>query len=208
MPESDTQAPVPVAPALGQRVHIWGNSSSGKSTLAAQLGQALSIPVVELDALNWLPNWVGLNITEPARFRALINEATAGDRWIVAGSYTDFCQQTFWPRLETLIWLDMPRRLLLRRVLVRSWQRYRSGELLWGTNRESFWGQLAVWNRERSLLWWIWTQHARKKRVLLRVMADPQWAHIRVIRLTSLAEVVVFRKTLLSGATVAEAQSR
>ncbi|MEM1435819.1 MAG: adenylate kinase [Pseudomonadota bacterium] len=205
MADSGSPPPALAAPALGQRVHVWGNSSSGKSTLAAQLGEALQVPVVELDALNWLPNWVGLNATDPDRLRCRIREATAGDCWIVAGSYTDYCQQTFWPRLETLIWLDLPRHLLLRRMLVRSWRRYRSGELLWGTNRESFWGHFAVWNREQSLLWWIWTQHARKRRSLLRVMSDPSWAHIRVIRLTSAAEVEAFRdatlRTTASGAS-------
>ena len=177
--------------ALGDRIQVTGLSCSGKSSLAARLGAVHGGPVVELDALNWLPDWVGLNVEDPERFRERIRTATAGDRWIVAGSYRSFSKELLWPRLDTLIWLDPPRWLLLLRVLRRSWQRYRSGELLWGTNREDFWGHFALWRREESLLWWIWTQHARNRRELLERMGDPAWAKLRIIRLTRSAEIKV-----------------
>ena len=50
---------------VGQRSLVWGNSCSGKSTLASQIARSRGLPFVELDALNWLPNWVGLNATDP-----------------------------------------------------------------------------------------------------------------------------------------------
>ena len=43
---------------VGRRIHVMGNSSSGKSTLAERLSRALELPLVELDALNWEPGWV------------------------------------------------------------------------------------------------------------------------------------------------------
>lgn len=42
-------------PDIGQRIHVMGNSSSGKSTLAARLASAIGAPCVELDACNWEP---------------------------------------------------------------------------------------------------------------------------------------------------------
>ena len=45
---------------VGRRIHVTGNSCSGKSTLASQLASTLDVPLVELDALNWQPGWVGL----------------------------------------------------------------------------------------------------------------------------------------------------
>lgn len=175
--------------ALGERIHVVGNSNAGKTTLAARLSELLGLPLVELDAINWQPGWVGLNATAPDEFQKRVAAATTGDRWVVAGSYHSFAQRTFWGRLETLVWLDLPMHLLVTRMLRRSWSRWRSGELLWGSNREEFWPQLMVWRGDQSLLWWIVTQHARKRRELLAAMTDPRWRQIRFIRLTSTKEV-------------------
>lgn len=185
-----------VGALFGQRIHVLGNSSSGKSTLAAELAAQLGAPVVELDALNWLPNWVGLNQTDPEEFMRRIQAATAGDRWVVAGSYSGFAQPACWDRLETAIWLDLPLSVLISRMLRRSWRRWRSRELLWGTNYESFWPQLAVWRGEKSLLWWIVTQYRRKQRDLVALQCDARFAHVRFVRLRSAKEVQAFRRHL------------
>ena len=177
---------------IGRRIHVMGNSCSGKSVFGERLAGALQVPFVELDALNWQPGWVGLNETDPERFESLIAKATAGDAWVVAGSYSSFSQRVFWPRLETVIWLDLPMHLLVWRVLRRSWTRWRSKELLWGTNYERFWPQLMVWKKEDSLVWWIVTQHARKRRDMRLYMSEPRWRHIRFLRLGSSAEIEGF----------------
>lgn len=192
----DSERSARLTAVLGQRIHVLGNSSSGKSTLAAELAQALAAPVVELDALNWLPGWVGLNQTDPDEFLRRIRAATAGDRWVVAGSYSNFAEPACWDRLQTAIWLDLPLHCLLWRMLRRSWRRWRSKELLWGTNYEQFWPQLAFWRGEESLLWWIVTQYRPKQRRLVARMSNPQFAHVRFIRLRSAAEVEAFRRHL------------
>ena len=185
---------------VGRRVHVTGNSCSGKSTLAAGLAAVLDVPLVELDALNWQPGWVSLAETDPEALERRIAEATAGDGWVVAGSYMSFSQRLFWPRVETVVWLDLPRYRLIWRVLLRSWKRWRSRELLWGTNYERFWPNLKVWNREDSLLWWIITQQARKRRRMCSLMEDPAWRHITFIRLRSTTEIDAFSGALnLSG---------
>ena len=111
-------------------IQVIGNSCTGKSTLGERLANTLRAPFVELDALNWLPGWVGLNETNPEEFERLIEKATKGDAWVVAGSYASYSQRVFWPRLQTVVWLDLPMYLLLWRVLLRSWKRWRSKELL------------------------------------------------------------------------------
>ena len=169
-----------------------GNSSSGKSTFAARLAELLDARFVELDALNWEPGWVGLNAENPAEFMRRINAATVSDAWVVAGSYSSISQATFWDRLDTVVYLDLGVPRLLTRMFARSWRRWRSGELLWGTNRESFWPQLMVWRRERSLAWWIVTQQPRKRESLASWMVDPAWSHIRFITLASPGEIEGF----------------
>ncbi len=72
--------------AIGTRIHVIGNSTSGKSTLGARLAEALDATFVELDAINWQPGWVGLNATDPDELERRIRGATRGERWVVAGS--------------------------------------------------------------------------------------------------------------------------
>ena len=179
---------------IGKRIHVIGNSCSGKTTLGKRLSERLGVPFVELDALNWEPGWVGLNATQPEELIRRIKKATEDDSWVVAGSYTIFSQRTFWPRLETIVWLDLPLNKLLQRWLFRSWRRWRTKELLWGTNYEQFWTQFMLWRKEESLLWWIVTQHRRKQQKMRSYMADPQWQHIRFVRLTSEKDVDTFIK--------------
>ncbi len=182
--------------SIGQRIHVLGNSSSGKSTAGLRLSSALGVPFVELDALNWEPGWVGLNDTNPEELERRFRKATAGDGWVAAGSYTGFSQRVFWSRLQTVVFLDLPIPQLLWRMLTRSWRRWRSRELLWGTNRERFWEQLMVWRREDSLVWWIVTQQSRKRKRWGEHMADPRWAHIRFVRLTSSREIEAFIRSV------------
>ncbi len=181
--------PAPAPARHPRRVHVIGNSNAGKSTLAAELSRVLGLPLVELDALNWMPGWVGLNATDPAAFEQRIDTAVAGERWVVAGSYTQFSQRVFWDRLDTVVWLDLPMHQLVWRMLRRSWRRARHKELLWGTCTEKFWPQLMVWRGEESLLWWIVTQHGRKRRQMQAFMADPRWSHIRFVHLRSTREI-------------------
>ena len=47
---------------------------------------------------------------------------------------------------------------------------------------------LALGRREESLLWWIWTQHARERRELLGWPRDPRFAHVRFVRFGSARE--------------------
>jgi hypothetical protein len=51
--------------SIGQRVHVLGNSSSGKSTVGLRLSRAPGVPFVELDALNWEPGC----LTSTARYK-------------------------------------------------------------------------------------------------------------------------------------------
>ncbi|MEE2834346.1 MAG: hypothetical protein VYD18_18460 [Candidatus Latescibacterota bacterium] len=89
--------------------------------------------------------------------------------------------------MHTVVWLDLS--LTLWRVVFRSWRRWRSKELLWGTNREKFWTHLMLWHTADPLLWWAWTTHEKKRCRIVASMANSQWAHLRFVRLTSVREV-------------------
>ena len=170
-----------------QRVLIFGDSNSGKSTLGTELAARLGVRFVELDALYWLPKWQGRPEEE---FRALLaKELPCGEGWIAAGNYLTY-RDAFWQCADTGIWLDFPLRVTLPRLVRRSWRRYRSDELLWGTNRERFWPMLKLWDTKESLLAYSVATRKRRHQALEATMdGDPRWAHIDFVRLRSSDEV-------------------
>jgi adenylate kinase family enzyme len=172
---------------IGRRIAVIGTTSSGKSTLGARLAELLEVPFVELDALFWKPGWVESSDEE---FFPKIVEATSGDEWVVAGSYSR-TRELYWSRLDTVIWLDLPLALSVVRIVRRSWRRSRNRELLWGTNYERFWPQLKVWSQD-SLINWAVTSRRRARQRNFEAMADPRWSHLRWLQFRSQREVDEF----------------
>jgi adenylate kinase family enzyme len=102
--------------AAMQRVMIVGSAGSGKSTLARQIGSLLDLPVVHLDTLYWRPGWIE---TGPDEWREQVRAASQPDQWVIDGNYSDTIDLRF-DRADTAIFLDIPRRTCLYRVLRRS----------------------------------------------------------------------------------------
>ncbi len=97
------------------RVLIIGPCGAGKSTLAAELGEQLSLPVFHMDRLNWKPGWIESSKDE---IRAQLATITAGERWLIDGNYGG----TLAPRLaraDTIIYLDFPISLCVARLFRR-----------------------------------------------------------------------------------------
>ena len=101
-----------------ERVVVLGPGGAGKSELATAISRRTGLPVVHLDVLFWRQGW-----TPAPREQALRDflAAVAGERWILDGNFLD----DFGPddprfdRADTVIFLDLPRRTCLWRVLKR-----------------------------------------------------------------------------------------
>ena len=179
-----------------RRVAIVGSSGAGKSTLADELATGLCVPVVELDALMHGPDWTP---TPTPEFRSKVAVAlTAADEtsdgWVVPGNYrtvADITQR----HADTIVWLDLPRRVVMWRLLKRSVHRSITREAVWGGNRERL-RDLFSRSPERNVLLWSW-QHHDDYRMVYRTYADGEfWAHATVIHLRSSADIDSFRGTL------------
>lgn len=162
------------------RIIVVGTTSSGKSTLAENLARKLNLGFVELDALYWQPNWVG---TPDNEFAAKMDQATNGDRWVVAGNYSRTRSIT-WPRAETIIWLDYLLPVILWQLAKRTFRRTFTGEVLWGTNVERLWPHLKLWSDE-SLFKWLFKTYWRRKREYPALMALPEHQHLELIQFTT-----------------------
>lgn len=104
-----------------QRIVIIGCSSSGKSTLARELGRRLGLPVTHLDALYWQPGW--RPPPERAAFDAKVVGIAAGEKWIIDGGYSSTLTQRL-ARADLIIVMNFPRWMCLWRVCKRA-VRYR-----------------------------------------------------------------------------------
>jgi adenylate kinase family enzyme len=98
-----------------QRVVVLGPGGAGKTELAWVIGSRFDLPVVHLDVLFWRAGW-----TPAPQEQALdaLAAATAGDRWVLDGNFLDADTARF-DRADTVIFLDLPRRTCIWRVLRR-----------------------------------------------------------------------------------------
>jgi len=97
------------------RIIIFGCSGAGKSTLARRLGSDLDIPVTHLDQIYWQPGWVE---GDDEDLRAKVSKIVEEQAWIIDGGYSQTYDLRF-PRADTFIYLDYPRRLCLLRIFKR-----------------------------------------------------------------------------------------
>jgi adenylate kinase family enzyme len=72
------------------RIVIFGNSGSGKSTMARQLSHELNIPHLDLDQLAWISPGVRRPTSESAEAIQLF--AAEHPRWVAEGCYADLLE--------------------------------------------------------------------------------------------------------------------
>lgn len=169
------------------RLSVVGTSGSGKTTVARRLAGTLGAPYLELDSLRHQPGWQELPDEE---FRSRVEDFTAGDEWVVDGNYT-VIRDAVWPRADTVVWLDVPRRVATWRVASRSLRRVVLRTELWNGNRESLRNLLSR-DPYRNIILWSWTTHDRRRRQYTQAMDDPRWAHIEFVRLARRGEISDF----------------
>jgi adenylate kinase family enzyme len=119
--------PLPRAP---RRVLVAGTSGAGKTTLALQVARVLGVGHVEIDALFHGPGWVA----RPT-FEADVEAFTAGPAWVTEWQYPAV-RELLADRADLLVWLDLPRRTVLRQVVVRTLRRRLGRQVLWNGNLE------------------------------------------------------------------------
>ena len=162
------------------RIIVIGTTSSGKSMLAGRLSERLRLDYIELDALNWGPNWTPAPLED---FRTRVESAISSGSWVVAGNY-HVIRDLIWPRAEAVIWLDYSLPLVFWRLLTRTLRRAVTREELWNGNRENFWVHLKFWSEE-SLFHWLFKTYWRRKREYPILFAVPKYRHLHVFRFHS-----------------------
>lgn len=134
------------------RIVVAGTSGTGKTTLARRLGAALDLPHVEIDALFHGSHW------QPRpEFVDDVEAFTATDRWVTEWQFPA-ARPLMAARADLFVWLDLPFRTTLRRVVARTVRRRLRREELWNGNVEPpLW--TAFTDREHVVRWAVITRH-------------------------------------------------
>ena len=169
-----------------RRVVVLGSVGAGKTALALEISRRTELPVVHLDRLFWRAGWAPAPQDQARRRLA---EASEGDRWILDGNFLSDegeAEDRRFARADTVIFLDLPRRTCLWRVLRR---RVRDR----GRDRPDL-PEGCSEGLGPSVLRWIWTYPAVERPRVLRILdrLDPR---VAVHHLRSRADVRRFLET-------------
>jgi len=182
-----------------RRVAIIATASGcGKTTFGRALATRLGVRFVELDAINHQAGWSEL---EPAELRRRVAPLVAGDAWVVDGSYRGKLGDLVLEAADTVVWLDLPRRVWFPRLVRRTLRRVVLREELWNGNRESL--RNVLLGRDSLFAFALRNAPRRRQRY------PRELARFRVARLRAQADVTAFLRTAscLDGQPVSDTDS-
>jgi hypothetical protein len=171
------------------RIAIAAAPGAGKTTLARRLAPLVRADAIELDALAHGPNW-----SMRPEFEAEVDAFTRGDRWITEWQF-DQARPVIAERADTLVWLDLPTRLIMLRLVRRIVASRLSREPLWAGNVEPpLWRVLVDPNH---MVRWGYRSIALVRQQVAAAVRD--YPHLRVVRLRSQADTDAFVRAAASG---------
>ena len=130
---------------LGRRICIYGRG--GKASLSRALGDLTGLPVIELDAVFWLPNWIERDSDEMLELvRGRIEGSSDG--WIIDGNYSKIRPHIL-PMADTVIWLNLPTWSVTLRIIKRTIFNLLRRRRICGDNYESIFNAIAP----SSVIW-------------------------------------------------------
>ncbi len=166
---------------LGRRIAVFGKG--GKTTLSKALAERFGLEFIEQDAIRHQANWVELT-NERHREVLITRFDAAEDGWVSDGNYSAV-RDLVYERIETVIVLALPWRVMLWRTFKRTVRRFATREELWNGNRESAW--MTFFSRE-SVVYDLY--HRRKKFTTYAQVAEAETpSHIRLLIVHSAREL-------------------
>jgi adenylate kinase family enzyme len=169
-------------PYRPRRVLVAGTSGSGKTTLARLVATQLGTPCTELDALHHGPAW-----TPRPEFADEVRRLVERPTWVTEWQYTAV-RELLLERADCLVWLDLPRAVVMRRVVRRTVRRRVRRERLWSGNVEP--PLRTILTDRDHIVRWAWRTHGRTAvRVAAAAERRPE---LPIVRLTRPGEVAAW----------------
>jgi adenylate kinase family enzyme len=169
-----------------RRVAILSTASgNGKTTVGRNLAERLGVPFHELDALHHGPNWTEAT---PEQLRAKVEPIVASEAWVIDGAYREKLGDLVLEGADVVVWLDLPLRIWLPRLLRRTARRIVTREELWNGNREEL--RYALDPRYSVVVYAVRGYRKRRRRYASELARFP------LVRLRTTAEVDRFLRDL------------
>jgi len=110
-----------------RRVHIFGASGSGTSTLGRSLAESMGAEWHDADDTYWMPTEQPFTVKRPIpdRHSLLLPQLAKAESWVLSGSMVSWCDP-FLPLIEAGIYLWCPPDLRMKRLWERERSRYGS----------------------------------------------------------------------------------
>ena len=172
-----------------RKVLIAGVSGVGKTTFAAQVSAAIGVPHTEIDGLFHGPGWVPRE-----SFMRDVESFTSEASWITEWQYTQ-ARPLLAARADTLVWLDLPVRVALWRLVLRTVRRRRGRVELWNGNFEPPLSSIFI-DRDHIIRWGF--RHRRKLKGTVPSL-ERAYPNLLVVRLGSQREVDTWLERLSAG---------
>lgn len=169
------------------RIRVMGVAGAGKTHLALEIVRATGLPRLDLDAVFWDAGWTHRDVDQA---RALVRDFQRAhpEGWVADGNWTSRLGGLLDPGTpggaDTVVWLDHPRGMVMRRIVRRTLRRGILREELWHGNRE----RPQTWlsrDPEKNILLWSWARHGPTRERMVERMSDG-WP---VVRLSSQRDV-------------------
>ena len=160
-------------PHRPRRVLVAGTTASGKTTLAARISEGLGVRHVEIDALFHGPGW-----TPRETFEAEVEAFSVQPGWVTEWQYSAV-RERLAQRADLVVWLDLRRSTVMRRVVQRTVRRRLCRQVLWNGNIEPrLW--TVVTDREH-IVRWAWSTHHKSAQRIAAV--QQQRPHLVIVHL-------------------------
>ena len=102
------------------KISVIGYSGSGKSTLAGFLGERLSVPVLYLDTVQFLPGWEVRSGEEKLAIVRDFLDTNDKNGWVIDGNYTKLEQERKLNESDLIVFLSFNRISCFLRAYKRS----------------------------------------------------------------------------------------
>jgi shikimate kinase len=99
---------------------IASASGNGKTTMGRALAERMGVPFVELDALVHGPGWTE---TPDDALAAQLAPVLASEGWVIDGTYRRKLGDQVLEAADVVVWLDLPIRVWLPRLVRRTGRR-------------------------------------------------------------------------------------